>query len=187
MNLEEVIAKVAKLPSFITDGDIECYYKYANLISNGLIVDLGTGWGKSMLSLALSNSTNQIITADPGIAPISSNWAKDIKDYVQKIEGIIEENNLKSNIIFFPISGEELLDKVIDKIDILHIDNWVEINQTDSTAFFKLWFSRVKDGGYLLIRNYGYGDREPYTKSVERAMEGLKKIEQMGLITVWQK
>lgn len=187
MNLDEVLAKTEEIKSFILDDDIRTYYKYANLVNNGLIVDLGTGWGKSMLSLALSNPTNQIITVDPGIAPISMNWAKDTEDYTQKIEGIIEENNLKSNIAFFPISGEDLLDKVIEKIDILHIDNWVEINQTDSTAFFKQWLKRVKDGGYLLIRNYGYGDREPYTDSVNRAMAGLEKIEQMGLITVWRK
>ena len=187
MTLDDIKKKIIELPTFITDGDLECYYKYANLINNGLIVDLGTGWGKSMLSLAYSNSTNRIITCDPGNILIYTGWSKTPIGYEKRINEMIEEAGFKDKIRFYLATAEDMLERIIEPVDILHIDSWVEIRNVDSTEFLKKWADKVKKGGYLLMRNYGYADRQPFTDSVDRAMVGLKQIEQMGLITVFQK
>ena len=187
MSLEEIIQAVSFLPTFMPEEDIECLYKYANLINHGVIVDVGTGWGKSMLILGLSNRKNQVITCDPGDYPIHQNWAEDLKDYKQKINKIIIDFDLKSNIQFFPDKAEDLINRLVEEIDIIHFDNWAEISNTDTSALLKEYVDKLLYGGYFLARNYDRGDRQPYTDSVDKATKGLKKIETMGLITVWQK
>lgn len=187
MTLEEIIKQVSYLPTFMHEDDMGCYFKYANQFNNGIIVDLGTGWGKSMLSLALSNETNQVISCDSGSYPVYQGWASDKKDYQNKIQELIAKNNLVGKVQFFLEDAELVLDRVIDSIDLFHIDNWLEINQTDSSSLLESWIDKVKLGGYLLMRNYGHGDRQPYTDSVDKATKGLTKIETMGLVTVFQK
>ncbi len=186
MSVEEIIDKVSSLSSFILDDDIKVYYKYANLINDGLIVDLGTGWGKSMISLALSNPSNEVITCDPGNYPIAMNWAKNGKEYTKKIEKLVSDFGL-DNVDFYLGEAEELVEHELGEIDILHIDNWSEINSIDSTDLLKAWISKVKKGGYLLFRNYDRGDREFWTSSINNVTNGLKRFDELGLVAVFQK
>ena len=187
MNLEEIVQAVEFLPTYMPEDDIKCLYKYANLVKDGLIVDVGTGWGKSMLVLALSNKKNQVITCDPGDYPIAMNWAKDIEEYTQKIEKIIMDFDLKSNIQFFPDRAEDFTDRLVEGADMIHFDNWPEISGVDTTDLLKEYIDQLLYGGYFLARNYGRGDRQAYTDSVDKATEDLRKIETIGLITVFQK
>jgi hypothetical protein len=184
--LEQIIEIVSVLPSYIQNADIECYYEYANLFQNGLIVDLGTGWGKSMSALALANESNQIITCDPGDYPIATNWAKDVEDYTDKIIKIIDDFNL-DNVNFYPETAEELLTHSLRPVNLLHMDNWSEINSIDCSKLLKVWVAKIIDGGYMIFRNYGRGDRPDWTKSVDAATEGLKMLETHGEIIIYQK
>ena len=73
------------------------------------------------------------------------------------------------------------------RVNLVHIDNWVEINNINSTSLLEKWIDIIIQGGYLLARNYGRSDREGWNESVDKATQGLNKIETMGLITVFQK
>src|SRR3990167_4734352 len=109
MTEEEVIAKAQTMKSFITDDDIKCYYKYANLINHGIILDLGTGWGKSMIALGLSNESNRVISCDTGSYPIAQNWAEDEIEYEEKINKIIKDFNLMNNVGFVLGAAEDFV------------------------------------------------------------------------------
>lgn len=187
MTCEEVKEAVSNIPTFITDEDIECYFKYANKFDYGWILDLGTGWGKSMLSLALSNKTNAVISCDPGDYPIYQNWAKDTKEYGEKINKLIEDNDLVGVVTFYPIEAKSMVNLIDTRINLIHIDNWVEINNTDSSPLLDKCVDLLFKDGYLLVRNYGRSDREGWNESVGKITGKLKRIETMGLITVFQK
>ncbi len=187
MNVEEIIQAVSILPTFMPDDDIRGYYKYANLIHQGTIVDLGTGWGKSMAVLGLSNKENEIITCDPGDYPIYQNWVSGVDDYIVKINQIITDFSLNENVYFFPTTADELFEQLVDDIDLLHIDSWAEIRSIDTSEFLRKWIDKVLIGGYLLFRNYGRSDTEGWTKSIDKVTKDLKKIERIGLISIWQK
>lgn len=187
MTLPEVKAAVADLQSFITDGAIETYYKYANLIEDGIIVDLGTGWGKSFIALCLSNPTNKVCSTDTGDAPIRNGWAKDVTDYWDKLVLLRDEKGAFNGLLV-GVPAEETMDQFgPETIDILHLDNWEQINNTDSTEMFERWFKKIKKGGYLLARNYGHESRPEYTASLDKATQDFTKLEKEELIQVYQK
>jgi len=188
VTLEKVKEEVADIPSFITDGDIDCYYKYANLLTGGTILDIGTGWGKSFIALALSNDSNKVYSVDPGETPIANGWAKNVDQYTDKIISLRNEKKVV-NGFFSPTTTEKVISDLVDDdtVDLLHIDNWVGINNTDSTDMLTDLFKKVKKGGYILARNYGHASRPGYTASLDRATKDLTKLEQMGLIQVYQK
>lgn len=187
MTLEEIKTAVSPIPSFITDDDLACYYKYANLLKEGsLIIDLGTGWGKSMLALALSSSRNVVFSCDSGHYPIYMKWAEDTTSYEEQIDKLIQEHGLEKRVSFYLQTAEEFVELLLAP-SLVHIDNWAEINNTDSNFLLSKWIDKLRVGGYLLCRNYGRGDREGWTASVDRATAKMTRIEQMGLITIFQK
>src|SRR4051812_45290646 len=95
VSLDTLKEIVADMPSFITDEDLACYLKYANKV-DGIIVDLGTGWGKSAVALALANPMNTVITLDNGAYPIYQQWASNIPEYSRKLNDIFKEKGAKN-------------------------------------------------------------------------------------------
>lgn len=186
MTLEKIQLLVDDIPSFITEGAINCYYKYANLINKGEILDIGTGWGKSLVALAKSNPSNHVVSVDPGYSPVGNSWASDLIDYEKKIKKLLKVKKV-SNVTFIRNDIESVIGNYPDEtFDILHLDNWPEINGVDSTDMFRRWFKKVKKGGYILARNYGHASRLPYTYSLDKATFTYKKIEMMEMIQVYQ-
>jgi hypothetical protein len=186
MTLEEITKAVEVLPTYMFEDDISCFYKYANLIHGGIICDVGTGWGKSMAVLGMANSENDVITCDPGDYPVAMNWATDNTHYTYRIQEIIRNFHLEA-VVDFKLMGIQQLLPDLPQVDILHFDNWPELNGADATELLQQCIAKIKIGGYLLFRNYGRGDRSELTESADRATVGMKEIEQIGLIKVYQK
>lgn len=188
MSLKTVKDRLVDLPSFITDDDIACYYKYSRLV-HGIVLDVGTGWGKSFVALASSNPRNNVYSIDPGTTPIQQGWAKDAVDYANKIYDLILNKKKLKNAYFLPV-GVGLwppLQVAKNTFSLIHLDNWVELNQVGSDELLTNLISMVKPGGYILFRNHGHNDRQPYTDSIDRVTKDLTFIEKKGMIAVYQK
>lgn len=185
---EEIIKEVQFLPTFLTDDDIKGMVKYAKRLKSGAILDVGTGWGKSMLTWALANPANTVYTCDPGSYPIYQRWASSTDDYQDKIEDLIDKFDLHNQVRFYLGRLDQFFDVYLGyKFDIIFFDNWPELNEMNSTIFFRKVINKLKPDGYIFFRNYGRADRKEYTQSIDEAIVDLIFEEKIGESRIYKK
>ena len=177
MKAEEVILKVKDMISYIIDDDIRIYHKYmSQLKPNSFVIDLATGWGKSVVAMALSNPNVIIFTIDNGDQPKVNNWAKDLVDYKTKINDEFKKHNVWN--VLFKI-GDFLTDKVpFEKYDLISFDTPIPHEKT----VLKRWLRSLKPGGIALVRNY-----KRFKEEADDVLKGYEYLELGGLIQVVKK
>lgn len=176
MTVEEVQLAVKDMISYVLNGDINIYHKYVSQLKPGSLVgDFATGWGKSVVAMALSNPQVMIHTIDNGEAPQYNNWASDINDYVKKIDLEFKKHNAK-NIIF--TLGDFLIDFVPSEIyDLVSFDTPIK-----EAHVLKRWLPSLRPGGIALVRNY-----KRFKDEADKVLKGYEYLEYDGLIQVVRK
>jgi len=176
IKIENLIERVKDIDSYIFDDDLRIYHKYASVLPDGsTILDVGTGKGKSAITLALSNAKSTVITVDNGTRPIVDGWVNSSKDYVERLNRTIKNhgvNNYKFiyDDIFNILGG-------LPNIDLFHLDD--EELETD---ILKAVLPLVKNDGILLVRNY-----LRFKEEVDRMCKNYEYLEYGGLIQVIRK
>lgn len=177
MNAEEIKKKLSDLPIFILDDDIKIYQMYmSSLASDAKVLDLGTGWGKSVLAMALSNLQTNITTIDTGEYQIANNWADNQQDYQVKINqqfakyGVSNIHFTLADVLTYPIEKESF--------DLIHMDMVVTIE----AKILERFLPALKKGGIFLIRNY-----QRFKDKVEKICQGYQYVTYQGLIQVIKK
>lgn len=150
MTANEIIQAVADIPAYILDDDIRLYYEVLHdLPAGSKVLELGTGWGKSAIAMALCNPYITIHTIDNGHDPISfSTKYKDVEDYEASIRGAFAAHNVKN--IEFQIGNLYNIEIPKEEYDVLHIDLTVDTE----VPMLKRWIKALNQGGILLNRNY---------------------------------
>jgi protein-L-isoaspartate O-methyltransferase len=178
MQAEQIIQTLSGIPVFLLEEDMRLYHKYASILSTGsTILDLGCGWGKSAMTLALSNPTCKIHTIDTGQAQISNSWATDKIDYSRKMREQFKKYNI-TNVILrigdaktFPINE--------NYFDLIHTDIMLP-------GILPRWLPALKSKGILLARNYlphlpNNTDQIEFKNEVDKYCQGWQYLEQKGL------
>lgn len=151
MNTQRIIELVSDIHSYVLDDDIDIYNQYVSKLPDfSKIIDLGTGYGKSAIAMALANPTVSIVTIDDGSMPLSNNFSLDVENYRQVLEDSFREHGVKN--IHLDIGDIIKLSGMYqnESFDLLHIDMMEPVEMET----FRLWLPKLKRGGIALIRNF---------------------------------
>ena len=184
MKFEEIINKLSDLEIYILNDDIELYHHFASKLSEGSqILDLGTGWGKSALCLALSNPKASVITMDVGTFQVSTGWAKDIEDY-----------KVKMRKQFKKYGAENITLVCGDVLKLPTYENYFDIIHTDimKAGMVGRWLSSLKSGGIFMARNYisnniRADDQKAFKEEIDKFCKKWEPILRRGLIQAFKK
>src|SRR3990167_9864779 len=154
MTDEEVIQACSHIPSSVYEPEQRMWHRVLSpLPDSPVIVDFGTGHGKSAASLALACPQGHVYTFDPGLPYINATCTPE--QYVEETKKFIADTGAK-NVTF---TRESSLEKVWDKeIDVLNVDS----DHTYETTFKEVgrWIPFVKKGGLAFFHDW-YHERCP--------------------------
>lgn len=175
-DIENVLADVL---SYVTSGDIEIYHKYVSKMRKGqLILDVGTGYGKSAMAMGLSNKDIRIVSIDDGSMPLSNNYSPDYNSYLPTLERSFK-NKIVKNIEMMVGDIDQLSDSFENEsFDMVHIDMMEHVEE----KALELYLSKLKKGGLLLLRNYRR-KQDAFDRILDNC-SNKKMIEYGGLIQV---
>lgn len=178
MSPKDLQEKVADLPSYILDDDFIIYHRYIPLMKDE-IVDLGTGWGKSAIAMALLNPSITIYSFDDGSYPIYQKWngIQNEKDYEAELEREFEKHEVKNitlvvtNLVTVPVAFDS-------RWQLIHFD----LTKEQELEALRVWLPRVEINGLALIRNF-----ERLEENIGELLNDFEKIDQGGLIHVYRR
>lgn len=165
MTIEEVKEKTLIVFSRLGQGDQETLYKYAQMVpENGLIVDIGTNFGMSCLTMALSSLPSvKVITMDP--------FKND------KFPNFVRSFGLNKKVLYVQKTSDAVGEQWDETpIDLLFIDG---IHNYDGvTNDIKGLGKYVRKGGYILAHDYGIynGIREAMDEAVKNEVIELVEL-----------
>lgn len=171
MTDEQILAAVDNIPSSVYEPEMKMWHKYLAPLDKPLIVDFGTGWGKSAIALALANDTGTVHTFDIGDVYVNQHahygdWeVNNHEDYERVVRNYIAEKGLTDRVIFTVESSETR--PLIANIDVLNIDS----NHTYEGTFkeINIWVPEVKKGGLVFFHDYDH----PKAPGVSQAINEL--------------
>jgi predicted O-methyltransferase YrrM len=179
MKPDEIAEKLADLPVYILGGDIIAYNIFMKKLSSGArALDLGTGWGKSALIMAMSNPDVTIDSIDTGVhqTNISVGWAANQDDYKKKLEEQFEKYGVKN--IRFQVADVLTFPIVKDSYDLIHMD----LPQVIEPEVFIRYLEALKSGGFFLIRNWAN-----FRGTVDASLDKVDYFYYGGIIQVVKK
>ena len=184
--VEEIIKETDNFIAAIQSGDIEIFYKYANLLlPNEIIIDFGTGQAKTAIAFGLSNPQIIVYTFEIGLM---KNHRIPDDEHVLVVNRRLRGHGV-DNVIFVLGDSLEVYPDWKKEIGILNIDSAHSYEQTKQEIL--RWAPFVKRGGYLLFHDYILTDKVPGVKQAVDELMGnpneYKYLEQKGLTSVWQK
>ena len=145
---DEIIEKCKAIPSSVFEPEQRMWWRYLkDLPGSPVIVDFGTGHGKSAASLALACPQGHVYTFDPGLPYINAGCNE--QQYEEETRKFMADTGA-NNITF---SRESSLEKVWDQpIDILNVDS----DHTYETTFKEVdrWIPFVKKGGLAYFHDW---------------------------------
>lgn len=177
MTAEEIIECCKNVPSSVHEAEQEMWWRYLHdWLDYPIIVDFGTGHGKSASTLALSCPQGTIFTFDPGFPYINAGCTP--TQYEEETNKFILDTGA-TNVIF---TRESSLEKQWDKeIDVLNIDS--DHTYETTKAEILRWLPFVKKGGLVFFHDYDH----PRCPGVKQAIDELiPSIFPMELLEVTQ-
>jgi predicted O-methyltransferase YrrM len=171
MTAEEVVNKTSIIFSSVWDEEIETWYKY--LVDNKgirIVVDIGTGWGKSANALGLICPQAMVYTFDPGDYYVDNNQAKDYEDYARIVKDNIRRVGCKNIEFHVGHSLDEWLPPL--PIDALNFDSeWRDKELT--VKELRRWLPLVKKDGLIFIHSYWHYKVDCIPKACEEVLPEL--------------
>lgn len=175
MTAEEIIKACGNIPSTVFESEQKLWWKYLKDLSGELvIVDFGTGHGRSAASLALSCPNGIVYTFDTGTPHINSNQTP--SEYEAQTNKFILDTGA-FNFIFTMESS--LTKKWNKKIDVLNIDS-SELYDSAKAEMTK-WIPWVKKGGLVFFHDY---EHIKYTGVRQAIDELIPSVFNMELLEV---
>ena len=155
MLFQELLEKTKHIPSSVYEPEQEMWLKYlAPIEGNPLLVDFGTGWGKSAVSLALTCPQAEVVTFDPGDVYCLQRNVENHEAYLEKVRGYIETAGVTN--IRHLLGNSTTIDQPAvtggREIDILNIDS--DHTYETTTKEIKRWVPLVKLGGIVMFHDY---------------------------------
>ncbi len=145
---DEIIEACKNVPSSVFEPEQRMWWRYLkDLPGSPIIVDFGTGHGKSAASLALACLQGTVFTFDPGVPYINAGCSAEQYE-IETAKFILATG--ASNFVF---TRESSLERPWDKpIDVLNIDS----DHTYETTFGEInrWIPFVKQGGLVFFHDY---------------------------------
>jgi len=163
MTINEILERTKHIPSSVHAPEQNMWLEELEYFpGNPVIVDFGTGHGKSAASLALACTQGHVYTFDPGFPYINQTCTED--EYEAETIKFIEDSGAKN----FTFTRESSLEKEWDQeIDVLNIDS----DHTYETTKKELdrWLPMVKSGGYVFLHDWEH----PRCPGVRQAFDEL--------------
>lgn len=163
MTAEQLIQACNHIPSSVHEPEQEMWWRRLHdYPGSPVIVDFGTGHGKSASSLALACPQGTVFTFDPGLPYINGGCNEE--QYEQETRDFIAKSGA-TNVVF---SRESSLVKEWDTpIDVLNIDS----DHTYETTLDEInrWLPFVKPGGLVFFHDYDH----PRCPGVRQAIDEL--------------
>jgi len=158
---DEIIEKCKIIPSSVFEPEQRMWWRYLkDLPGNPVIVDFGTGHGKSASSLALACPQGHVYTFDPGLPYINATCTPE--QYVEETKKFIADTGA-NNVTF---TRESSLEKVWDKeIDVLNVDS--DHTYETTKAEILRWIPFVKKDGLVFFHDFHH----PRCPGVHQAIE----------------
>ena len=171
MSIEEILNQVSNIPSSVYEPEIKMWFKYIKDMKSPVIVDFGTGWGKSAIALALSNPTAKVMTCDIGDIHVRNrahyaDWVvNNHEDYVRVVKNYLKEKGVSDRVDFRLQSS--LKTPWQRDIDVLNIDS--DHTYEGTKAEILRWIPFVKKNGLIFFHDYEH----PNAPGVKQAIDEL--------------
>lgn len=154
MELKELIKRTDHIPSSVYEPEQALWLKYLkDLPGTPMIVDFGTGWGRSAASLALACPQAMVTTFDIGVTYVQHGNVKTLEEYKEVVAGYLGKagvTNVKHEIMNSldpnSVEGEEPF------IDVLNIDS--DHSYEATVKEMAKWIPLVKKGGIIMFHDF---------------------------------
>ncbi len=171
MTIEEIVQACGNIPSTVFEPEQRLWFKYIkDLPGEPVIVDFGTGHGRSAASLALSCPQGVVFTFDTGEPYINVNQTP------QEYEDETNKFILDTGAVNFVFSLESSLEKKWSlEIDVLNIDS----NESYDSAKSEItkWVRYVKTGGLVFFHDYEHYKYDGVRKAIDELIPSTFKME----------
>ena len=159
MTIEEILEKTNHIPSSVYAEEQTLWLKYLkDLPEHPLIIDFGTGWGKSAVSLGLACPQGMVLTFDTGTVYVLHDNVKNLNEYALQVEENIRKSGVANVQHFLKSSIEGNPQEFVIKfgkktgIDVLNIDSDHDYEITKKEM--RAWMPLVKTGGIIMFHDY---------------------------------
>lgn len=188
MDVEEVIRRVEKIPSYTTPEEIRQWHKYLNgqLPDGSLIVDFGTGWGKSACALGLiGGPTVSVLSLDTGKEQMDNRNVLNFNDYGIKLENFQRDADVH-NVIHYFASCQDfdiarwLLERHKRQFEVWNLDcEWRD--EAHTRKEIERWFPYLKTGGLFFAHSFKHEKFDCTGKAITELLLDTKKVEQLDI------
>ncbi len=160
---EDVIQACNHIPSQVYEPEQEMWFRrLRELPGSPVIVDFGTGHGRSASALALSCPQGVVYTFDPGVPYLNDKCSP------SQYEAETNKYIFDSGAVNFVFSMESSLEKPWDReIDVLNIDS--DHTYKTTKAEILKWVKWVKTGGLVFLHDYEH----PRCPGIKQAIDEL--------------
>jgi len=162
MTIKEIIERTNHILSDVHEQEQEMWLKIISKLDKPLIVDFGTGHGKSASTLALANQNGFVYTFDPGFPYINAGC--DEEQYEKETRKFIADSGAK-NVKFYRVSS--LNKEWGEQIDVLNIDS--DHTYETTKAEIIRWVPFVKQGGLVFFHDWEH----PRCPGIRQAVDEL--------------
>lgn len=148
MTITEILERTSHIPSSVHSPEQEMWLRrLEDLPGNPVIVDFGTGWGKSASSLALACPQGWVHTYDIGTVHINAQRSEN--QYCQEVLDYIKKSGAE-NVSFTLQSSLEVI--WTRGIDVLNIDS--DHTYETTKAEIEKWIPWVNVGGLVFLHDW---------------------------------
>lgn len=178
---QDIVNRTAHIPSSVYEAEQELWLRLLRkLEGEPFIVEFGTGWGKTAVSLALACPQAQVYTFDPGIVYQLQHNVESEAEYIDRVLTHFEKAKVTN--IKFKVANSLTIDLPEQPIDVLNIDSAHDYETT--LGEIKRWVPLVKTGGLIFLHDWEH----PKAPGVRQAWDELIGYEPQEIgMTVWEK
>lgn len=191
--LDSILRKIDHIPSYTLKGEIELWYDLLkDLPQDAVIIDHGTGWGKSACALAMCAPQAQVITFDTGEAAIANGNSKNYNDYFSKVEEYRNKayvTNIRQFVGACQDTGQYagfdiqkfLFNKHRQYFEVWNLD-CVHNDEAHTIKEISRFFPYLRPGGLMFVHDYKHWQTDDVRNAVDKELKDKQKVEQVAFV-----